>query len=1236
MSEEKINIPFDNLLPKNDLPITEDSSFKALEYAIDDKRICNIGITGNYGSGKSSFLLSFFKLKKIEEKCVNVSLASFSSNEDSSENKKVINETEIELDNENIIVSRIKGINSEVESIKSDDKQNQQSVSDCFMELSKEQLQNIEISILHQLIYKHSVKELPNSRLPRITGFSSKESRNLFKEIIFFSIFFFLILLAFLFPNNLTFIKPFAIKPIRTFLFVIGGICCVEPFSKFCIWLIRKIKNTSLKRVSFKNAEVELDSYKSDSILNQRLDEILYFFEQTKYEYVVFEDLDRFNSNQIFIHLREINKILNENNKINRSIKFIYAVKDQMFKNEERVKFFDFIIPIIPIINNSSAASELIDQSKNYPSYFEKFDSNYFAEIGSFINDFRLLKNILNEYYIYHDKLKMPQENNQKLFSLIVYKNLYPIDFSNMQRKTGDIEFAFNWKKQVAKELNESNNAKINSYQEHIEKIKKECTKNVSELKLIYLTEYARLQNITVDSNQLYELSKNDSFLDTKTSFTLTVYQKMYSTRSISFNYSFFEKITIDGLSYLDRKQTVENGITVEVNHYLELIRNERDIQSKLSMMPFSEIYNRASDKKKKELNLYKNQLYFLRRNFIDENYRDYISLFKEGVLTATDHDFINSVRIKDYVNPETSLNNLSVIFESIKDEFINNSPALLNFDLLNYLLDNKSEYEGELRILLNQIIDEDNLNFLNNYISNNDPTNYFNISVELIDDFCDRLLQRANSEIDLLTYCYLIIRSINNQNIERLATKRRFIDFLNNHSEILRLIKNEDDISSILENLKYLKICFVSLEIEDLTNTLVFEYIIDNVLFEPNKQNIYVITQKLDNSNDGIYTKILKSNNINLIDYINQNLIYFVSQILLDSNEIHEDENSIIKLLNTNILSLDDKYRLIEIMDIQISFITSVENLELYDVLFKENKVFPNWENIYSYYKTKNDINDILISYIKEGENSNIIGNEMFDEQNKFKSEYSSFATLLYQNEKITVKEIENLEKNDKFYLDDFNYELISMEKLEKLIETKSIEFSQKNLNSLRNINQQLADKFVYKNKTNYIKSYKDFDLNYSELSQFIYDEKLPENDKTTNVDKILILKNNLDKLCSKDVKIQVLDLIEEENLFEMLNKQNIINLLHSKDFIFGEKNNTNRAKKRIVLLAKTNTFFDNTEFMDEIIKLENDFDKLNSHKTATIEDQEGILLPLCDILRERQIIRNYKVNNGKIILKK
>ena len=1216
MKEVKNNIPFDNLLPKNDLPITDDSSFKALEYAISDQRIRNIGITGNYGAGKSSFLLSFFNHKNLEEKCINVSLASFSLNGDSSKNKESKNESEIKEDDES----------TENEEILLFD-----STDNNFVELSKEQLQNIEISILHQLIYKHSVKELPNSRLPRITGFSIQESRNLFKEIIFFSIFFFLILLAFLFPNNLTFIKPFAIKPIRTFLFLCGFICCIEPFSKFCIWLIRKIKNTSLKRVSFKNAEVELDSYKSDSILNQRLDEILYFFEQTKYEYVVFEDLDRFNSNQIFIHLREINKILNENNKINRSIKFIYAVKDQMFKNEERVKFFDFIIPIIPVINNSSAASELIDQSKNYSSYFEKIDTNYFAEIGSFINDFRLLKNILNEYYIYHDKLNMKSENNKKLFSLIVYKNLYPIDFSNMQRKIGDIEFAFNWKKQIAKELNDSNNAKINSYQEHIEKIKKECTKNVSELKMIYLTEYARLQHITVDSNQLYNLSKDDAFLDTKKSTSILIYQSGYSPRTVNFDYSFFEKITIDGLPYSDRKQIVENGISVEVNHYLELIRKERDLQSKLVMMPFSEIYNRASEESKKELKLSKNQLYFLRRNLIDENYRDYISLFKEGVLTVTENDFINSVRIKDYVNPETSLNNLPVIFESIRDEFINNSPALLNFDLLNYLLNNKSKYEFELRLLLNQIIDEKDLIFLNNYISHrNDISKYFNASIELIEGFWDKLLIKTNTEDDLLNYCYLILKSINDENREIIKKDNKYISYLNTHSGILQLLKNEDNIESILNNLKNVKICFETLDIEDISSTVIFEYLISNRLFKINKLNLYTITKNLDDTTDGIYTKILKCNNQNFINLVNENINILVKEILLDSNEINEDENVITALLNSENIEIEDKYEIIKKMDRQIFFVSKINNSDLYDVLFKENKVFPNWENIYNYFKSKNDINDILISYIKEGENSYIIGNEKFGEQNKFKSEYSSFATLLYQNEKITVKEIENLEKNNEKYLDDFNYELISTEKLEKLMEILAIEFSQKNLDSIRSINQDLADKFVFLNKLTYIDSYNDFVLRYSELSQFIYDEEILIGEK------IFILKHNLDKLCAPDVKFEVLQLIEEGNLFDKLSKNNVINLLNSKDFIFGEKNSTNRTKKRILLLAKTNNLFDNTEFLSEVIKIENDFDKLNSHKTATIEDKEGNLLPLCDVLKDRQIIHNYKVNNGKITLKK
>ena len=39
------------------------------------------------------------------------------------------------------------------------------------------------------------------------------------------------------------------------------------------------------------------------------MDEIVYFFEETKYRIVFFEDFDRLNNAEIFIHLREYHTV---------------------------------------------------------------------------------------------------------------------------------------------------------------------------------------------------------------------------------------------------------------------------------------------------------------------------------------------------------------------------------------------------------------------------------------------------------------------------------------------------------------------------------------------------------------------------------------------------------------------------------------------------------------------------------------------------------------------------------------------------------------------------------------------------------------------------------------------------------------------------------------------------------------------------------------------------------------
>ena len=85
------------------------------------------------------------------------------------------------------------------------------------------------------------------------------------------------------------------------------------------------------------------------------------FFDTTKYDVVIFEDLDRLNNNRIFIKLREINQIINNCLADRQPLKFIYAVRDELFSSaESRTKFFDFVMPVIPAMDNENASDHLL------------------------------------------------------------------------------------------------------------------------------------------------------------------------------------------------------------------------------------------------------------------------------------------------------------------------------------------------------------------------------------------------------------------------------------------------------------------------------------------------------------------------------------------------------------------------------------------------------------------------------------------------------------------------------------------------------------------------------------------------------------------------------------------------------------------------------------------------------------------------------------------------------------
>lgn len=137
------------------------------------------------------------------------------------------------------------------------------------------------------------------------------------------------------FTKNVVFAEPIVnddwVK-VAAFIILVFGMCLLLYI------LVRFIKRLGIKNVGIDMtpAKIEIENRKNKSVLNNYLDEIIYFFQKKKYEVVFFEDLDRFGKNEIFTKLRELNTILNQSEDINRRIVFVYALCDEVFSCPRR------------------------------------------------------------------------------------------------------------------------------------------------------------------------------------------------------------------------------------------------------------------------------------------------------------------------------------------------------------------------------------------------------------------------------------------------------------------------------------------------------------------------------------------------------------------------------------------------------------------------------------------------------------------------------------------------------------------------------------------------------------------------------------------------------------------------------------------------------------------------------------------------------------------------------------
>ena len=210
------------------------------------------------------------------------------------------------------------------------------------------------------------------------------------------------------------------------------------------MYIFNRGNKFKISKITFKGAEANInDNNIDESVLDRDIKELVYLLRSSDSKIVVFEDLDRYDNASIYTKLRELNFLLNKYVKVNDEketpIRFIYMLKDSLFYSKNRTKFFDFILPIVPVVDSKTSENELIELLKeveNAP------DRSLLADISLYVDDMRLLKNIVNEYIVYSKIIpigKIDLESN-KLFALITLKNIFPNEFDLLQEDKGFVK----------------------------------------------------------------------------------------------------------------------------------------------------------------------------------------------------------------------------------------------------------------------------------------------------------------------------------------------------------------------------------------------------------------------------------------------------------------------------------------------------------------------------------------------------------------------------------------------------------------------------------------------------------------------------------------------------------------------------------------------------------------------------------------------------------------------------
>lgn len=1061
---EKQDINFQKLTPTND--VNMDIYENAMDYIFKHSDVKNIAISGAYGAGKSS-LLESYKKKKKNLKFIHISLAHFNS-----------------FDIEN----------------KDDDDEKQENI--------------LEGKILNQLIH-----QIPSEEIPQ-TNFKVKQTINI-KKI---SINIILLILVILLTMHIKYFRAWSslvhslsnnkVQKVLSYsttneCILFSGVSLVIVIAIILFKLFKlQINDNLFRKINVQGNEIEIFKENNDSYFDKYLNEVLYIFERARVDVIVFEDIDRFNVNSIFERLREINILVNikrESNK-KKPIRFLYLLRDDIFISKDRTKFFDYIIPIIPVIDSSNSYNQFINYLKEGKIY-NKFDKKFLQGISLYIDDMRILKNIYNEFIIYYNRLNNIELDCNKMLSMIVYKNLFPRDFSNLQINKGFVFTLFDNKENFQKNLIEENNNKIEMKKKEIQSYKEETLVSLDEIDCVYRWKH---QN----SNNWSERRKLEEWYETEG-------QKRKNIINEKSNIKISE---LEGeLEELELKSNLIKQAE------LKDIINRNNVDIIFQTKSVNEIGQEESFNEIKTNDYFDLLKYLIRNGYINETYSDYMTYFYGNSINRIDKIFLRSISDKKAKEYGYKLCNPELVIEKLDDTDFTQQ-EILNFNLLDALLKNK-KYDHYLVMFLRLLNKEKNLKFVAEYFDREIEIEYYvqKLNNQWPEMFSYAFKTNGLTNAQMKKYSIYSIYNSDNESLSNMNKDNSLSNYISKSNDYLNIVN--PNIERIIYGLKLLNVLFDKIDFESSNKELLLAVYKEN-LYKLNYDNIYLFLREMygiKNISEIIhknYSLISSQKDSPLCKYVNENIEMYI-EIILDvcKDLIEDNEDAVLSILNNKSISVDNKHRYINKLRTKITSISDISDSDIRLNLLDNLLVKYSLENTIKAFKEWK-FNDSVVNYINSDEEKldfscvkDIYGDAVASKL---------FNTCIINNE-ISNEIYENMLGSLGIKCDTFTINTISKDKFDILVKLKIIPMSIVNLKFVRDNYAESTMSFIRENIVQYVDIMSEPNIIINEVTEILSWDL----DSEVKI-KLMKLTNKPISILEKAYSNDIIRYILENNLYE------------------------------------------------------------------------------------------------------